>query len=136
MHIFADGVCVLRLFDINVAMKQDDFLQHEGLLCVYNETAGGARDGLIECLQPVQGQYLTIMNLVHLESETVDADYEKCLQICEVLVYVEGEFLISGGIRSSLDFRYLVMSLVLHYPTLHHIRWGMWPSPSGPSIGQ
>ena len=90
LKTFVDGECVLRLFDINVATKPEDFLLHGGHYCISNRTAGAAESGLIECNQPVTGQYLTVLNLVHVDSET-HGDYERCLRICEIEVFVTGK---------------------------------------------
>ena len=81
--------CVLRLFDIYVDRLADEFLDH-GSVCAYNQTAGAAADGVVRGTQPITGQYVTINNLAHMDSEIIPPDYEKCLEICEVKIYVKG----------------------------------------------
>ena len=84
-----DG-CVMRLFDLNVAFGSDDFLSHGGLLCARNQTAGSADAGVVICIQPTRGQYVTVLNLEHLSSEPFIVEYEKCFSICEIKIFVEG----------------------------------------------
>ena len=81
--------CVMR-HDINVAFNPDDFLLHGGFLCIHNHTSGPAETGLVVCTQPVVGQYLTIKNLEHGASEPYSVQYERCMTICEIKIFVRG----------------------------------------------
>ncbi len=90
-------------------MTPDDFQNGGGLLCARNHTAGVSEAGVIECFRPVQGRYVTVQNLAHPEARP-HMTFDKCLQICEVQVYGEGElgswtrpwvkmFLVGGAIQ-------------------------------------
>ena len=82
---------MLRLFDIYVDMhERDDELQYAGGICARNQTAGPATDGVVKCSQPIKGQFVRIDNLVHMSSERYLPDYEKCLELCEVKIFVKG----------------------------------------------
>ncbi len=81
------------MFDINVGLTSDDFRHGAALLCARNVTAGAAEAGIVECVQPVEGRFVTIVNLRHVYSEPdrrITTD--KCLKLCEVEVYAEGKF--------------------------------------------
>ncbi len=84
--------CDLRLFDIYVGVMPADFEHGAALLCARNQTAGAAESGTVECLQPIEGRFVTIVNLRHIYSEPLERQkYDKCLKLCEVEVYAEGE---------------------------------------------
>ncbi len=94
MHWFPVSVesCDLRLFNIYVGMTSDRFLDGGALVCARNRTAGAAESAIVECVQPVLGRYLTIVNLVYSYGEPVEKQkYEKCLYLCEVEVYGQGK---------------------------------------------
>ncbi|XP_064619507.1 uncharacterized protein LOC135482952 [Lineus longissimus] len=86
-----DTACPLRLFDIHVSMYPDDFLKESGaFLCRRNFSAGTAYTIVAECSQPVRGQYVTIVNLAHVETDIrVDFKVEACFQICDVKVFAK-----------------------------------------------
>ena len=80
------------MFDIHVGVGADDFLHHGSRLCARNVTAGPAELTVVECVQPVVGQFITIQNLAHIGSEPYPADYVKCLYICEVNAFAKGNY--------------------------------------------
>ena len=88
---FSLEVCELRLFDIYVGLMSDDFIHSAALLCARNQTAGIATSGIVKCLQPVEGRFVTIVNLRHIYSEPLKRWDRNCLQLCEVEVFAEGE---------------------------------------------
>ena len=80
----------MRIFDVYVDVQDEDFHRH-GSACAINQTAGAASDGVVRCTQPVIGQYVSIDNLVHMESEYIPPDYQKCLYLCEIEIFVKGK---------------------------------------------
>ncbi len=80
----------LRGFDINVGLTSDDFRHGAALLCARNVTAGAAEAGIVECVQPVEGRFVTIVTL-HVYSEPDRRIIiDKRLELCEVEVYAKG----------------------------------------------
>ena len=72
--------------------EENDFLSGGSTMCVRNDTYGSLQNGRIRCKQIARGRYVTIDNLVHLASDTYSLDYSKCLQLCEVKIFVTGLF--------------------------------------------
>ena len=84
-------MCELRLFDISVGLMSNDFIHNAATWCARNKTAGIATSGIVKCLQPVEGRFVTIVNLRHIYSEPLKRRENNCLQLCEVEVFAEGE---------------------------------------------
>ena len=79
------------MFDISVGLMSDDFIHSAAPLYAKNQTAGFASSGIVKCLQPVEGRFVTIVNLRHIYSEPLKRRENNCLQLCEVEVFAEGE---------------------------------------------
>ena len=77
--------------DIHVGAEPDDFLTGGAILCLRNITYGALKTGRKRCEQDVLGTYVTIDNLVHIASDLYSPDYQKCLNLCEVRVFVTGK---------------------------------------------
>lgn len=90
-NYFSVDECVLRFVDVHIGYNPDDFLTNGAKMCVRNASMGSMIEVVTRCIQPLVGQYVTINNLVYIESETYEQEYEKCLVICEVEVYVRGK---------------------------------------------
>ena len=85
------SACYLRLAQITVGMAPDDFLLGKALSCRHNVSDGSANYIILRCAQPVTGQYLTIMNHKHIETDRLrDVFWLGCLNLCDVKIYVEG----------------------------------------------
>ena len=84
--------CYLRLAQITVGMAADDFLLGKALSCRHNISDGYVQYDILQCEQPVSGQFLTILNNKYIESDVKrDEFWLSCLNLCGLKIHVTGK---------------------------------------------